>query len=45
LVPLCVHHSLEGEHVHALGSRERGCSLVVQTLWAEKISQQPMPDR
>jgi hypothetical protein len=34
---LCVHHSLEGEHVHALGSRERGCFLVVQTLWAEKI--------
>src|SRR5215471_15754683 len=36
-VPLCVHHSLEGEHVHALRSRERGCFLVVQTLWAEKI--------
>ena len=31
------HHSLEGEHVHALRSRERGCFLVVQTLWAEKI--------
>src|SRR5215813_8943137 len=30
-------HSLEGEHVHALRSRERGCFLVVQTLWAEKI--------
>jgi hypothetical protein len=29
--------SLEGEHVHALRSRERGCFLVVQTLWAEKI--------
>src|SRR5262249_51651238 len=28
---------LEGEHVHALRSRERGCFLVVQTLWAEKI--------
>ena len=27
----------EGEHVHALRSRERGCFLVVQTLWAEKI--------
>jgi hypothetical protein len=25
------------EHVHALTSRERGCFLVVQTLWAEKI--------
>src|SRR5215472_8137149 len=25
------------EHVHALRSRERGCFLVVQTLWAEKI--------
>jgi hypothetical protein len=36
-VPLCVHHSFEGEHVHALRSRERGCFLVVQTLWAEKI--------
>src|SRR5215468_9234344 len=36
-VPLCVHHSLEGEHVHALRSCERGCFLVVQTLWAEKI--------
>src|SRR5262249_46587123 len=36
-VPLCVHHSLEGEHVHARRSRERGCFLVVQTLWAEKI--------
>ena len=36
-VPLCVHHSLEGEHVHALRSRERGCFLVVQTLWAVKI--------
>src|SRR5215471_957220 len=36
-VPLCVHHSLEGEHVHALRSRERGCFLVVQTLWVEKI--------
>src|SRR5215469_15877207 len=36
-IPLCVHHSLEGEHVHALRSRERGCFLVVQTLWAEKI--------
>src|SRR5215831_17145261 len=36
-VPLCVHHSPEGEHVHALRSRERGCSLIVQTLWAEKI--------
>src|SRR5215469_3133109 len=36
-IPLCVHHSLEGEHVHALRSRERGCSLIVQTLWAEKI--------
>src|SRR5215831_1578616 len=37
-VPLCVHHSLEGKHVlHALRSRERGCFLVVQTLWAEKI--------
>jgi hypothetical protein len=36
-VPLCVHHSLEGEHVHALRSRERGCFLVVQTQWAEKI--------
>src|SRR5215471_13817699 len=35
-VPLCVHHSLEGEHVHALRSRERGCFLVVQTLWVEK---------
>ena len=32
-----VHHSLEGEHVHALRSRERGCFPVVQTLWAEKI--------
>ena len=30
-------HSFEGEHVHALRSRERGCFLVVQTLWAEKI--------
>ena len=29
--------SLEGEHVHALRNRERGCFLVVQTLWAEKI--------
>ena len=29
--------SLEGEHVHALRSRERGCFLVVQTLWVEKI--------
>jgi len=27
----------EGEHVHALRSREHGCFLVVQTLWAEKI--------
>ena len=26
-----------GEQVHALRSRERGCFLVVQTLWAEKI--------
>jgi hypothetical protein len=26
-----------GEHVHPLRSRERGCFLVVQTLWAEKI--------
>jgi hypothetical protein len=26
-----------GEHVHALRSRERGCFLVVQTVWAEKI--------
>jgi hypothetical protein len=25
-----------GEHVHALRSRERGCFLVVQTLWVEK---------
>src|SRR5262245_43097645 len=33
----CVHHSLEGEHVHALRSRDRGCFLVVQTLWAKKI--------
>jgi len=32
-----VHHSFEGEHVHALRSRERGCFLVAQTLWAEKI--------
>src|SRR5262249_22346569 len=32
-----VRHSLEGEHLHALRSRERGCFLVVQTLWAEKI--------
>jgi hypothetical protein len=44
-VPLCVHHSLESEHVHALRSRERGCFLVVQTLWVEKFSQQPMLDR
>jgi hypothetical protein len=36
-VPLCVHHCPEGEHVHALRSRERGCVLVVQTLGAEKI--------
>src|SRR5262249_41497438 len=36
-VPLCVHHSLEGEHVRALKSRERGCFPVVQTLWADKI--------
>src|SRR6516165_3471371 len=36
-VPLCVHHSLEGEHVQALRSRECGCFLVVQTLGAEKI--------
>src|SRR5262249_49354941 len=35
--PLCVHHSMPGEHVQALRSRERGCFLVVQTLWAEKI--------
>ena len=28
---------LEGEHVRTLRSRERGCFLVVQTLWAEKI--------
>src|SRR5215813_6507435 len=28
---------LEDEHVHALRSGERGCFLVVQTLWAEKI--------
>src|SRR5215831_16258490 len=28
---------LEGEHVHARRSRERGCFLVVQILWAEKI--------
>src|SRR5215510_2141794 len=34
---VCVHHSLEGRRVHALRSRERGCFLVVQTLWAEKI--------
>jgi hypothetical protein len=26
-----------GEHAQALRSRERGCFLVVQTLWAEKI--------
>src|SRR5215471_632067 len=26
-----------GKHVHPLRSRERGCFLVVQTLWAEKI--------
>jgi hypothetical protein len=25
--------------------RVRGCFLVVQTLWAEKFSQQPLPDR
>src|SRR5262245_65118007 len=25
------------EHLHALRSRDRGCFLVVQTLWAEKI--------
>src|SRR5215467_14695972 len=36
-VPLCVHHSLEGEHVQALRSRECGCFLVVQTLGADKI--------
>src|SRR5262249_3910717 len=35
--PLCVHHSLEGEHVRALRRRDRGCFLVVQTLWGEKI--------
>src|SRR5262249_20585208 len=29
--------TLEGEHVHALRSRERGRFLVVQTLWVEKI--------
>src|SRR5262249_59724884 len=34
---VCVDYSPEGEHVHAQGSRERGCFLVVQTLWAEKI--------
>jgi hypothetical protein len=39
---IAVAHSLlwrfvGGEHVHALRSRERGCFLVVQTLWAEKI--------
>ena len=28
---------MPGERVHALRSRERGCFLVVQTLWAEKI--------
>src|SRR5262249_19676129 len=26
-----------GEHGHALRSRERGCFLVVQTVWAEKL--------
>ena len=37
-VPLCVHHSLEGEHVHALRSRERGCFLVVQNSMGGKNS-------
>ena len=44
-VPLCVHHSLEGEHMHALRTRERGCFLVVQTLWAEKIQSTTDADR
>src|SRR5215813_15193754 len=44
-VPLCVHHYLEGEHVHALRSRERGCFLVAQTLWAEKGSLTRPPRR
>jgi hypothetical protein len=34
--PLCVHRSSRPS-LHALRSRERGCFLVVQTLWAEKI--------
>jgi hypothetical protein len=33
-----VHHSLEGEHVHALRSRERGCFLVVQNSMGGKNS-------
>jgi len=35
--PLCVHHSLEGEHVHALRSRDAVAFLSCRTLWAEKI--------
>jgi len=38
LYRLGVHHSLEDEHVHALGSRERGCFLVVQDSMGEKNS-------
>jgi ABC transporter substrate binding protein len=37
-VPLCVHHSLEGEHVHALRSRERGCFLVCRLYGRKKFS-------
>src|SRR5262249_3663839 len=35
----CCAHQVQRclKHVHALRSRERGCFLVVQTLWAEKI--------
>jgi hypothetical protein len=38
LYRLDVHHSLEDEHVHALGSRERGCFLVVQDSMGGKNS-------
>ena len=38
LYRLDVHHSLEGEHVHALRSRERGCFLVVQDSMGGKNS-------
>jgi hypothetical protein len=38
--PRMISRSLQGEHVHALRSRERVCFLVVQTLWGLRLFHQ-----